>query len=536
VKLFWPELFIPSQDISSPGVLGRARALTQRVAALRDSLFCALLSLLVYITIFGFDGVPYGDLTADDRLFIDDAMRMLHGQTLYRDFFNLNFPGAFVFYYWVMRIVGIHTWIAPVTALLIAIILIWLTLSLSRCLLPGYYAWLPTLSYLALGFTRGLDATHHWFSVSLVLGAALVIVRGMSRKRMIIVGALCGTAAWFTQTRGTLAVVAFALYLWWDYRQKTRTKQETRSLLLWLVASFGLTLFLLCAYHLVVAGPRQFFIDTVWFNLTCYGKWETVNSPDLYGTDLGLDQRTLGGLLHLLEKLTIYLLVPGMYLVAYVRSRRSGSSMPHTGNSGQARMLRLALILGPVLVLTVMNSAISGRFIYDSYFAFLLFTWYCTQTRAGKVMAYGLAAFSLAVLLTVFRPRPKDELMLPSGRVAFFFDSGFASWLKANTKPGDYVFEAAWGNYYYEFQLNNPTPVPYLTNSGFTRPSDVQAAIAGLERHKVKYILKESDLDSPEGKFEVDYLHDLRVYMAANYRLIRSFDTEMQVWQRIDSR
>src|SRR6266511_2176046 len=108
------------------------------LAAWPDMLFYAAIALLLYIRLFAFPAIPYVHTAIVGPLFLSDASRMLYGQTLYRDFFDFNFPGTYVVYYWILKLVGMRAWIAGATLLLIGLSLARVTLCFSRRILAGY--------------------------------------------------------------------------------------------------------------------------------------------------------------------------------------------------------------------------------------------------------------------------------------------------------------------------------------------------------------------------------------------------------------
>lgn len=513
-------------------------------------LFYAAIALLLYVRLFAFPAIPYADNVIDGSLFLSDASRMLHGQTLYRDFFDFNFPGAFVVDYWILKLVGMQAWIGAATLLLMGLSLARVTLCFSRRILDGHTAFLPTLFFVAFGFRYVLDVTHHWFSVLLVLCAASVLLGGQyETDRLALVGALCATAAWFTQTRGPLAALAFCLFLCWDSRRHGDAWRKIAVRVCWLMGSFKAMLALLLSYHIAMAGPRVFFSDTILFPLLHFSKLEGLNSPDVYGVDLWPSALSLSEITRSVEIALLYLLVPGIYVLSFVRLCRLRRRNPDQITGEVHRALVLVLIVGPILFLGVANSASSSRLAFDSYFAFLLLTWYLSpisqeqadwgprfgQRSAGKLLLACLTLLAVATLLRAFHPYPKDIVESPSGRIAYRGSSDLPQWLSENTRPGDYVFEAAWSSYYQLFDLRNPTPVPYLTNSGYTRPEDVRAAVEGLRQHSARYILMEESLNSPIAGLNTEYLRELRSYLVANYRLVRCFNSNegVQLWERI---
>lgn len=512
-----------------------------------DMLFYAAIALLLYCRLFAFPAIPYADNQIDGALFLSDAARMLHGQTLYRDFFDFNFPGAYVVNYWALMLVGMRGWIAAATLLLLGLALARITLGFSRKILPGYAAYLPPVFFIAFGFRLVLDVTHHWFSVVLVLCAASVLLGGRyAAARLALVGALCGAAAWFTQTRGPIAALAFCLFLCWDCRRHGDAWRTIALRVCWLLGSFTAVLGLLLGYHIAMAAPRVFFADTILFPLLNFPKLERINSPDVYGIDLWPAALSPPEITRSAEIGLLYLLVPGMYVLGFLRLCRLRRHTPNEISAEALRALALALILGPLMFLCIANSASSSRLAYDSYFAFLLLTWYLSPIRrkqarwrprigqwsAGELLLAALALLAVGTMLRGFRSRPVDIIQSPTGRIAFHVNSDLPRWLSENTKPGDYLFEAAWSSYYQLFDLRNPTRICYLTNSGYTRPEDVRAAVEGLRQHHVRFILMEEDMNNTLDVVNSEHLCELRSYVTTNYRLVRCFNRGVQLWER----
>lgn len=80
---------------------------------------------------------------------------------------------------------------------------------------------------------------------------------------------------------------------------------------------------------------------------------------------------------------------------------------------------------------------------------------------------------------------------------------------------------------YFLMHMRNPTMVPYLTANDYTRPAQVQTAIAGLEQGQVKYVLWDTDLDHPVASdAPTDHLGPLRDYLHQHYRETTRFDCQ----------
>jgi hypothetical protein len=68
----------------------------------------------LYLTTFALPHTPIyqGD---SSPIFLHEAVRMLHGEVIYRDFFELRLPGTQFLYMGLFKLLGVRTWIANVT-------------------------------------------------------------------------------------------------------------------------------------------------------------------------------------------------------------------------------------------------------------------------------------------------------------------------------------------------------------------------------------------------------------------------------------
>ena len=137
---------------------------------------------------------------------------MLDGEVLYRDIFQCLFPGTVVIYAALLKVFGLRTWIPNALLVLLEVLLAWTIVSVSRKLIPGRNAFLPAALLLSFEFRAWHVSTHHWFSVLAVMAAVLVALEKRNPVRLAGAGALCGVSAWFTQTQGPAALLAFAIF------------------------------------------------------------------------------------------------------------------------------------------------------------------------------------------------------------------------------------------------------------------------------------------------------------------------------------
>ena len=83
--------------------------------------------------------LPFTPIFTGDTapLFILDGMRMAQGEALYRDFFELTYPGAPFVYATLFRMFGLRSWIPSAVFIALGLALCWVGVSISKHLLSG---------------------------------------------------------------------------------------------------------------------------------------------------------------------------------------------------------------------------------------------------------------------------------------------------------------------------------------------------------------------------------------------------------------
>jgi hypothetical protein len=204
----------------------------------------------------------------DQVFFWMDAQRMLFGERVYRDFFQFTPPGTDLFSLALFKVLGSRIWVTNATVLILGAALVGVCFWVASGVMERRPALLAALLFLTLVYSKLLNATHHWFSVLMIMVAAAVAIRGRTWARTAAVGALLGTASFFTQTHAVVAVGTFALWLLWqELPRRKRWVDPLKHPALPLV-SFGIVVLALHSYFLATIGARQLwyyevtFIDT----------------------------------------------------------------------------------------------------------------------------------------------------------------------------------------------------------------------------------------------------------------------------------
>ena len=125
------------------------------------------------------------------------------------------------------------------------------------------------------------------------------------------------------------------------------------------------------------------------------------------------------------------------------------------------------------------------------------------------------------------------DINLPIGRVALLNPEHFTEveYFLQRTRPGDYFFGDEM--FKYLLDLRDPAAVSYVTKTAYTRPSQVENVIEGLETHRVKYALWSTDLEMPPASFSGrNNLAPLWDYLQRHYHLVKTFPHGAMVMER----
>ena len=467
----------------------------------------------------------------DQAIFLDEATRMLRGEALYRDFFEFVYPGIDTVYFVLFRLFRPRAWIPDAALIVIGMSLTWLIVSISRKLIGGAAAFLSGLLFLTLPFRSLLDGTHHWYSTLAVMAALVLVLEKRSGARWAMVGSLCGLAAWFNQSRGAAAVLAFGAFLVWEARQQGASRRSILGREASLFAAFVATVGALSAYFVCKAGFGRFWYCTVSFVLKYYPS-EPYNNWRAY---LGIPPHFHPWVIpfDLTIWFSIHVLIPLVYVLFFVRYGRERDL--HRAEPWDRLML--VNLVGIFLFLGVLPSPSYSRLCSVSPPGIILLIWFATRPgRLERLMARLLwvAVCVLAIVEPVIRQGHwRAYVDLPSGRTAYLDARGYERflWISRRVHPGEFFF----GDPFVCFAmgLREPAEVAYVVASDYTRPEQVQGVINGLERNRARWFASYSDPNVPSAHNQgTDHLGPLRAYIHSHYHLTKRFPTGEQVWER----
>ncbi len=480
-----------------------------------------LVCVYLFLQTFVLPYVPI--LQRDDQVtFVVNAVRMLHGEMIYKDFYQYTPPGTDLIYLALFKIFGVRAWIASAVVFLLGITAFGICYATAVRTMTRASACLAAAMFTVFVFGSMLNGTHHWYSALLIMCAALCLLARRTPARLASAGAFVALASFFTQTRA-LSLLALLVFVAWESRRRHAGWRAALKHEASLLAGFSGAFVLLNFYYVRHAGMAAMFSHQV---VALSRSAFTFNSyllgfpsvPPWY-----LAGRAAGFLL-------VYLLLPASYICSCAwLIRKRGRDY-----SAQDERILLLSLLGLALFLEVLPAPNWVRLFPISMPGMIL----AMQLVAGegklrlfirRSLWTGTAIVGLLGAISA-QTRPRHIVALPIGRAAVYGDDTAVKLkLLANrTQPGDYFFQAAWLDLYFPLQLRNPSYFEALSPSA--TPAQVEDVITALEEHQVRYVLWSARLDA--GSNGSDGLLPMRQYLKEHYRVVEHFAPAEDLWER----
>ncbi len=489
--------------------------------------FCYL-----YISLFSLSGIPYFR-AGDQAAFWTFACRMLSGQVFLKDFHQFTPPGADIVFaavfHWFGTSVRSFNWTTLWLGVALAIVCYFAARSILR---PGLAA-LAALLCMVMLYADRLDATHHWFSSLANLLAVLILARRRNWQHIAAAGVLIAFAAFFTQTRGAVGLLACCAALIWERRdgQISWRLLLSRVMLLsgitfavWLllserfIAQAGITNYW---YEQVIAPPKDDGMFPIGFLIPQF-KWVAHPRPAIALFD------------HLFTYILLLAVCPWvMILCARRRSETNQSAVP----------IFLLASLGALQTLEIITMLNWDRMAAAAMPSMILTVWLISRmgparravvTACWCIVGGIILVNSLAIQLHPHL-HPYTRAALPTGPALLEQkDVPEFLWVAQHTHPGDWFYDAGSPQLYAPMALKNPTPVHMLMALDCTLPGWVPEVVQGLEQSQTRYILWEAELGPVERMHTVqsDHLDPARIYIQRAYMRIATFANGDEIWQR----
>jgi hypothetical protein len=481
-------------------------------------------ALYLYGNLFSLPNTPFL-LNGDQVYFWMHGLQILQGEHIYRDFFQFTPPGTDLFYFALFRTLGPQVWVTNLAVLLLGVAICWTCFRLASQLMEWRCAALASSLFVTLVYGRLINATHHWFSVALILSALTVVAPRRTLGRLAVAGSLLGLAAFFTQTHALAAVLAITGFLIWE---RFATKASGRSL----ATKVALLILCIAAALLVVYAPyvADDGLPQLWYFQFTYVRTYMVvgQAPPNLGLPAVWTPAVLG------QTIGVYALTLLIYPLILLHCWR------HRRNPDSEENMRLALLsfVGLALLAEVLVDVNWLRLYSVSMPAVILLVWAASGTGQLRGYIRGLL-WVLVVVLAIGQigQRQSQKVAvsaLPGGVVAANPQaSDKLQWLASHTTPGEPFFQAPWPGLYLPLGLRNPLFLDDLSTYTQKRPQDIMRTIGELDRNSVRYVLWQPRIDHRDPTRPWDYqLTPMREYLHDRYRQVHIFPDRDEVWER----
>lgn len=501
-----------------------------------DFLFVLLSLIFLYLHTFILPANPIF-IEADHLYIVQDAWRMYQGEEIYRDFFQLMFPGTQVSYLLLFNIFGLKFWTISFMIILQGITSVLISLAISRKLFNNlWYSYLPPCLYLFFGFRWfGLDGSHRMFSPIFAMLAVFILMRSRSFTRIIVAGIFCALAGFFTQQRGFLAVGAIGIFLLFEYFGDISNWKEFILKEITLGISFTVSLILLVLPFVLKTGIKKF-LNYTFFYIKYYVQDSTSNYESLF-----IDASRIFDLGIMMSAVMLFYIaiIPLIYLIVfiYLGLKRNDEKIKY-----KLQVLLIAL-MGSFLTIGTFAPNPS-RYFQIALPAVILLIWIIYQLTnktilITKIAVVGLIIFGLILSYRIQTSWETEILETRTGKIAFISPITIEryEWLAGNADKDDTVFEVYQCGVNFPLLLKNPTNVTFLLNTAYTPKWMVAESIENLENKKTKFVIWDANWTEELERVEKgEKLNPLYEYLQNHYYIRKNFtpynNRKAQLWER----
>jgi 4-amino-4-deoxy-L-arabinose transferase-like glycosyltransferase len=494
------------------------------------------------------------------------ALRIVNGDLIYRDFFTVVTPGSYYTVAWLFRIFGEHLMVLRWAALVTGIGLALATLVVTRRLTAWPFAAAAALMTTVWGWFL---VTPNYYSLEaallsmVALGCYLRAIAGADRRWVFAAGAVAGLTVMVKQNVGAYTFAALFIALWASqiFELNLNVRARVRASVVYL-AGFAAPI-VATLWWLIASGAGPYLYESwVYYPLTRYPERFARPYPEfspLLPPDATIPALILGNVPEVaryeaLTKLVLYLpvLVYPVALAALVvlayRSRRNA----HAALEGH--VLLAVTLTGLLTLLQAWPRAdvphilfgLPGTFVVFGYVLFLPWRAAMTLPVKKQVMAPIALAVTLAPaawLLWNGYSRTDWEYQnyfaaVRTARATGIFTGSLeaqridvvTNYITEHTTADDFVFVVPWASgFNFLTDRANPTRTDFML---FEDPESYPCLRSRLDARPPKYVIYGYTWDVDDKRFR-DYAAPIDQYIRSRYAI--EFTTDgYEIWKRLD--
>ena len=493
------------------------------------------------------------------------ALRIMHGELIYRDFFTVVTPGSYYTVAWLFQIFGTNLMVMRWAVLVLGLGILITTLLAARHVMTWPFAAAAALMTTVGGWFLVAPNFYSWEAAFFALVALVCYLRSIERPGsawLIWAGVATGIAVMVKQNVGAYTAAALFLAIWLS--RLFESKHEVRDRINRSMRFIGG----LCVpmvptlLWLAIAGAGPYLYESwIYYPLTKYPERVALPFPSLSPVLAAIPALIQGRIAdpdayELWTKIVIFLpvvlypfAVAALVVLAVRFHRRNLAAAAREGHALLAISLVGILTLlqaWPRADVTHILFSLQPTFILLGYLSFCLW-------RALMIVPGPRSAVAAAALVITLAP---EALLLRTGYrrtdweysnyvVALRADRGrgiFAQGLEAeridwvtrylieHAAPDDQVFVVPWAaGFYFLADRSNPTRTDFML---FEDPEAYPCILARLDQRPPKYVVYGYTWDVDEKRFR-DYARPIDEYIRSRYDLEAKTDG-YEIWRRIE--
>ena len=468
-------------------------------------------------------------LGSDEGTLVEGAVRILHGQVFARDFFEVMGPGTFYLLAGFFKLFG--------TTFLVARIWLFVTslgTGLSMYFLSrrvcGRYQILPPPLLVSVYFSTMWPMVNHHVDSNFfaLLSVVCIVLWQEKRKNSLLVGAgvLAGVTTCILQPKGMLLLLALFVWLWVQGRRRLTLPFSVVLVAGGYCSVVGLTLLYFWSH------------DALWDLIYMNFVWPSQN----YGTVNTIPYAT--GILQFwthwaipihgvrwLTPLGVVLITPFL-LVAALPALVPVLGIPHGKDNLRPKLL-LYWLCGWALWLSEFHRRDIAHLTAGSPLLIILCVYLLVEYQRKiadwllQFLAIGAGALAAVNLFIVLCAQSVPTRV---GPVGMFKSDQALAFLDSHAAAGSEIFAyPTCPMYYFLSATTNPTRYSLLLYN-YNTPSQFQDAIRVLDRHKVKYVIWDTTVETKAAPYFSAAMYRpaggllMEPYLESHYRLVKEVD------------
>ena len=452
------------------------------------------------------------------------ALRVLNGELIYRDFFTVVTPGSYYTVAWLFQLFGPSLMVLRWTALVTGLGILLVTLVIARRVMSWPFAAAAALMTTVWGWflvTPNFYSLQAAFFALIALWCYLRYLDGSSPRWILAAGIVTGLTAMVKQNVGAYAAVAIVASILVSRRDRGRA-----------IALFigGVSVPVVpTLLFLVLSGAGPYLYESwVYYPLARYPERFALPYPSFFDTlsEHGAFERWV--------RYVIYLPVVVYPLTAILLFRARE----------QRQAVSAIALMGVLLLLQSWPRADVPHILFGLQPTFILFAYLLHVGSRGNPIATVVLLLPLLVLLwngyqrtdweyanyvaglKADRARGVATVPIDAQRIDLI-----TQYVRSNTSPDESIFVVPWAaGFYFLTDRANATRTDFML---FEDPEAYPCLLARLEERRPKYVIYGYTWDVDNKRFR-EYAAPIDAYIRSRYAIEDEVDG-YEVWRRIDA-